>query len=43
MRNRLSANGSEVVTTTPQEFAALIETDVAVWADIVKTSGLKLD
>ena len=43
VRNKLGADGSEVVTMTPQEFAALIKTDVAVWADIVKASGVKLD
>jgi tripartite-type tricarboxylate transporter receptor subunit TctC len=43
VRDRLSADGSEIVTTTPQEFSALIKADVAVWADIVKASGVKLD
>lgn len=43
VRDRLGADGSEIVTTTPQEFSALIRADVAVWADIVKASPVKLD
>lgn len=42
-RRKLGTDGSEIATTTRQAFAALIKTDVAVWAEIVATSGVRLD
>ena len=35
--------GSEVFTTSPEEFRKILEADVVHWAKVVKTSGAKLD
>ncbi len=38
---RLAADGNEVVAGTPEQFAALIKTELARWAIVVKASGMK--
>lgn len=43
MRKRMQADGAEARTTTPAEFAALIQSDTAKWAPVVKNSGASLD
>jgi tripartite-type tricarboxylate transporter receptor subunit TctC len=43
MRERLSGDGTEVVTSSPDEFAAVIKADVALWADIVKRVGVRIE
>ena len=43
MRERMQADGTTVFTGTPEEFAALIKSDVARWADIVKKTGIRID
>jgi tripartite-type tricarboxylate transporter receptor subunit TctC len=43
MRERIGGDGSEVLTTTPEEFAALIKADVAQWAEIVKKAGIRIE
>ena len=35
--------GSEVLTTSPEEFRKILEADVVHWAKVVKNSGAKLD
>ncbi len=35
--------GIEVRLSSPQEFAALIRTDIAKWAAVVKSADIKLD
>ena len=42
-RERLAALGSEGGGGTPEEFGALIRKDSAMWADVVKRSGAKID
>jgi tripartite-type tricarboxylate transporter receptor subunit TctC len=37
---RLSGDGTEVITSTPQELAAHISTESALWAKVVKSSGV---
>ena len=38
---RLAADGNEVVAGSPEQFAALIKTELARWAKVVKASGMK--
>jgi tripartite-type tricarboxylate transporter receptor subunit TctC len=39
----LAAQGVDVVGNTPQEFARIIEADIAKWRDIIREAGIKLD
>ena len=41
IRTRLANQGIMVDTNTPQEFAALIQKEYAVYAKLIKTIGLK--
>ena len=43
MQTKLGPLGAEPVGSTPEEFAALINEDIARWAQVVKASGVKLD
>jgi tripartite-type tricarboxylate transporter receptor subunit TctC len=43
MRRRTEELGSEVKTTTPAEFAALIKSEHARWAPVVRKAGISLD
>ena len=43
VRARLTAQGADPVGGTPEEFAALVRTEIAKWAQVVKTSGAKVD
>ncbi|AGU53537.1 putative Bug-like extra-cytoplasmic solute receptor, TTT family [Variovorax paradoxus B4] len=43
LRNRLVALGAEPVGNTPAQFAAVIKTETASWAALVKSTGTKLD
>ena len=43
MRERMQADGTTVFTSTPDEFAALMKSDSACWADIVKKTGIRID
>ena len=42
-RDSVSAEGAEVVTSTPAEFREFLRADVAKWAKILKESGAKVD
>jgi tripartite-type tricarboxylate transporter receptor subunit TctC len=42
MKERLAAEGLEVVANAPDEFAALIKADIAKWTNLVKTLGMSL-
>jgi len=39
VRERLAAHGYTPTTSTPEEFAQLIESDLVKWRDVVKASG----
>ncbi|MEQ1773952.1 MAG: tripartite tricarboxylate transporter substrate binding protein [Burkholderiales bacterium] len=41
IRERLAADGSEAVGSTPDAFAAHLKTEVAKWAKVVKAAGIK--
>ncbi len=43
MRERMQADGTAVFTSTPGEFAALMKSDAARLADIVKKTGIRID
>ncbi len=41
IRDALSNQGAEPLTDTPEQFAAIVQADVAKWARIVKATGAK--
>ena len=41
VKGRLAAQGVDVVTTTPKEFAKVIREELAQWASVVKAAGIK--
>jgi tripartite-type tricarboxylate transporter receptor subunit TctC len=43
MKKRMRADGATARSSTPAEFAALIDSDLAKWAPVVKASGASLD
>ena len=43
MRERLLADGTEAIGSTPDEFTAVMKTDIAKWAKVIKASGAKPD
>lgn len=43
MQARLSDNGSEPFVSTPEEFAAYIKSEIALWAPIIKAAGVRVD
>lgn len=43
IREKLVGLGAEPVGNTPEEFSALVKTEVVKWADVVKKSGAKVD
>jgi tripartite-type tricarboxylate transporter receptor subunit TctC len=38
---RLEQYGADPLSNTPDEFAALIAADLAIWSDVIKSTGLK--
>ena len=40
MKERLAVDGLEVVANAPDEFAALIKSDIEKWTKVVKTAGI---
>jgi tripartite-type tricarboxylate transporter receptor subunit TctC len=43
VRDRLTGQGVEIVTSTPQAFAELIRRDAETWSKVVKATGTKLE
>jgi tripartite-type tricarboxylate transporter receptor subunit TctC len=43
MKERMAANGTEIIGGTPAEFAAFIQSDLVKWAKVVKSSGARVD
>lgn len=42
-KERIGALGADLMTTTPEQFAARIKTENATWAQIIKESGARVD
>jgi tripartite-type tricarboxylate transporter receptor subunit TctC len=43
VRERVAALGSDLVTSTPEEFDAFIKRELAVWSKVVRDVGIKVD
>jgi tripartite-type tricarboxylate transporter receptor subunit TctC len=43
VRERLSAQGIDVQTSTPEEFAKLLVADLERWAKVVQRAGIKVE
>ncbi|MEK7751096.1 MAG: tripartite tricarboxylate transporter substrate binding protein, partial [Acidobacteriota bacterium] len=43
IHERMTTLGWDPVTNTPEEFTAQIKAELAIWADVVKKSGAKID
>jgi tripartite-type tricarboxylate transporter receptor subunit TctC len=43
MRERTRSQGIELGTSTPEEFAALIKSDIAKWSKAIRELGIKMD
>ena len=43
MQERLQALGADVVGSTPAEFAAYLDAEIARWSKVAKAASVKLD
>lgn len=43
IRARIASDGGEVVGSTPEEFTAVMKSDIAKWAKVVQASGARAD
>ena len=43
MKERMAANGTEIIGSTPAEFASFIKSDLVKWAKVVQNSGARVD
>lgn len=43
MKEKLTATGTEPLTSTPEEFAAYIKREIAKWGDVIRKVGVKAD
>ncbi|MGE5522358.1 MAG: Bug family tripartite tricarboxylate transporter substrate binding protein [Rhodospirillaceae bacterium] len=43
VRERLTAQGFDIVPTTPEEFALALKEEIDIWAKVVKQAGAKAD
>jgi tripartite-type tricarboxylate transporter receptor subunit TctC len=43
VKERLTADGADVVGNSPQQFAAFVESELDKWAKVVKSAGLKVE
>jgi tripartite-type tricarboxylate transporter receptor subunit TctC len=42
-REKLAADGAEPVGSTPEQFAAFIQSEIDKWSRVVKSSGLHVE
>jgi len=43
VKDFFAKQGADVVTSTPAEFAAMVKVERARWAEVIRTSGAKVD
>jgi len=43
LKMRIASDGGEVIGSTPEEFTAVMKTDIAKWAKVVQASGARVD
>lgn len=43
MKEKLTATGTEPLTSTPEEFAAYIKREIVKWRDVIRRAGVKAD
>jgi len=43
MREQLIAQGFEIAGYGPEEYAAFIKAEIAKWANVIKTAGVKAE
>jgi tripartite-type tricarboxylate transporter receptor subunit TctC len=43
MQERLAGEGGSIVAGTPEQFAALVRSEVARWSKVIKASGARID
>ena len=43
IKSRLANEGAEVVGNTPEQFGAILKSDIAKWAKVIRASGIKAD
>jgi tripartite-type tricarboxylate transporter receptor subunit TctC len=43
VREKLTSEGSGIIGSTPEQFAAFLKEDVAKWARVIKAAGIKID
>jgi tripartite-type tricarboxylate transporter receptor subunit TctC len=43
LKEKLAATGTDPLTSTPEEFAAYIQREIAKWGDVVRKAGVKTD
>ena len=43
LRARLAGQGMDIAAGTPQDFARFMQAEIAMWAQVIKTSGARVD
>jgi len=43
MKERMAAQGADIIASAPHEFASFMQADLAKWAKVVKDSGARVD
>jgi tripartite-type tricarboxylate transporter receptor subunit TctC len=43
LKEKLTATGTEPLTSTPEEFAAYIQREIAKWGEVIRKAGVKAD
>jgi tripartite-type tricarboxylate transporter receptor subunit TctC len=43
VKERFAADGTQVIGSTPEVFAALVKSESAKWAKVIKAAGIKAE